>query len=291
MEFASFEKFRSSERGSFGKGPIAMLIAEDQVALAESLAHLRKLGFRSIFIVAPAGMTLPTPPEDSPVKHHVIRHPTRQPDTVTTLVSTLIDKTPGQWLHYCFNGEFLFFPFCEHRTVGDVTAFVMEERRYAILTFVIDLYAGDLDAHPNGVSLEAPLMDGSGYYASRRWDEEASEHVERQMDFFGGLRWRFEEHVAWTKRKIDRVGLFQAKPGLTLRADHTLSDEEMNTYQCEWHHSMTASICSFRVAKALRTNPGSRNEVVDFRWHRSEPFKWSSLQLMELGLMEPGQWF
>jgi hypothetical protein len=65
----------------------------------------------------------------------------------------------------------------------------------------------------------------------------------------------------------------------------------MNTYACPWHHSLTAAICSFRVAKALRTNPGSRHDIADFRWHRSTQFHWSSLQLMELGLMEPGQWF
>jgi hypothetical protein len=66
----------------------------------------------------------------------------------------------------------------------------------------------------------------------------------------------------------------------------------MNTYTCPWHHSMlTAAICSFRVAKALRTNPGSRYDIADFRWQKSERFNWSSLQLLELGLMEPGQWF
>ena len=80
-------------------------------------------------------------------------------------------------------------------------------------------------------------------------------------------------------------------PGLTLNDDHTLSDPEMNTYTCPWHHSMSATVCSFRVAKALRSNPGSRHDVDSFRWHKSTRFFWSSQQLMELGLMEPGQWF
>jgi hypothetical protein len=35
--------------------------------------------------------------------------------------------------------------------------------------------------------------------------------------------------VPWTRRRIDRIALFRAKPGLTLREDFTLSDEEMNT--------------------------------------------------------------
>ncbi len=132
-------------------------------------------------------------------------------------------------------------------------------------------------------------MDKSGYYALARW--RAGQALDRQMDFFGGLRWRFEEHVPFAKRRIDRVALFRAKPGLRLNADHTLSDDEMNTYACPWHHSPTAAIASFRTAKALRKNPGSRQAIRTFRWRNSEPFRWQSRQLLDLGLMEPGQWF
>ncbi|NBO21474.1 MAG: hypothetical protein EBU97_06040, partial [Rhodobacteraceae bacterium] len=76
-----------------------------------------------------------------------------------------------------------------------------------------------------------------------------------------------------------------------IRPDFTTSDEEYNTYACPWHNNLTAAVCSFRTAKALRTNPGSRHAVTDFLWHNSVRFSWSSQQLMDLGLMEPGQWF
>ena len=65
----------------------------------------------------------------------------------------------------------------------------------------------------------------------------------------------------------------------------------MNTYACPWHNNITAAVCSFRTAKALRSNPGSRFDIQNFRWHNSMPFEWQSQQLMDLGLMEPGQWF
>jgi len=55
---------------------------------------------------------------------------------------------------------------------------------------VVDLYAGDLDKAPNAVSLENAHMDKSGYYALARKDKD-NEFEERQLDFFGGLRWRF----------------------------------------------------------------------------------------------------
>ncbi len=56
-------------------------------------------------------------------------------------------------MYYCYNAEFLFFPFCETRSIAEMLAFHTEERRDAMLTYVIDLYAGDLNASPNAVSL------------------------------------------------------------------------------------------------------------------------------------------
>jgi hypothetical protein len=161
-----------------------------------------------------------------------------------------------------------------------------------MMTYVIDLYAGDLSVSPNGVSLTDTWFDRSGYYALTRTDEARNwEAKERQIEIYGGLRRRLEEHVAWEKRRIDRISLFRAKPGLRFQADFTLSDEEMNTYACAWHHNLTAAVGSFRAAKALCTNPGSRHAIQSFRWRNSESFSWSSKQLMTLGFIEPGQWF
>ena len=171
-------------------------------------------------------------------------------------------------------------------------AFHTEERRNAMLAYVIDLYAENLGTYPNAVSLDEAHLDRSGYYALARKDMANHGHPkERQLDFFGGLRWRYEEHVPANRRKIDRIPLFRAKKGLQLRDDHTFNDEEYNTYACPWHHNITASICSFRTAKALKSNPGSTFEIDTFKWHNSAPFEWHSRQLLDLGLMEPGQWF
>jgi len=289
MHFDSLTAFRA-DTSVFGKGPFTVLVCEDRTEVASTLDHLFRLGFRAVFLVAGQEVideVLPSR-EDKPI--HTIRERTRRPDVAQDVVNALIEKAPGEWLHYCYNGEYLFYPFCEDRTVGEMATWVMEERRSAILTFVIDLYAGDLNRFPDAVSLDTALFDSSGYYAETR-KREPDQVMERQLNFYGGLRWRFEEHVTASKRRIDRIALFQARPGLTLRGDHTLDDEELNTFECPWHHSLTGAICSFRVAKALRTNPGSRDDISDFRWHKSERFNWSSMQLMELGLMEPGQWF
>jgi hypothetical protein len=290
MQFETLSAFQA-DRTELGQGPFAVVICEDRAEVGSTLDHVFGLGFRAVFMVAAKDICDEAVATQTDRPLHVIHGSARRPGIAQDVVNALIDKAPGQWLHYCYNGEYLFYPFCEDRSVGELTAWVIEERRYAVLTFVIDLYAGDLNRFPDAVSLDTALFDSSGYYAETRKHEEDEAALDRQLDFYGGLRWRFEEHVTKSKRRIDRIGLFQARPGLRLRADHRLSDEEMNTYTCPWHHSLTGAICSFRVAKALRTNPGSRYDIADFRWQKSERFNWSSLQLLELGLMEPGQWF
>ena len=80
-----------------------------------------------------------------------------------------------------------------------------------MLCYVIDLYAGDLHQHKNAVSLEDAHMDKSGYYALARNDPDNHNHPkERQLDFFGGLRWRYEEHIpAPTPQYRPDIALFK----------------------------------------------------------------------------------
>ncbi len=271
------------------KGPLAMIFDEDGVELEGTLEHHLRLGFATIVVLTEQPSAISPDLAD---RVEVVPCETSRSNAVPTVVNRVTAAAPGRWMYYCFNAEYLFYPFCETRSVGEMLAFHTEERRDAMLTYVIDLYAGDLQAVPNAVATDQALMDRSGYYALEREDPENGYAAkDRQMDFYGGLRWRFEEHVPWNRRRIDRIALFKSKPDLQLRADHTFTDEEYNTYSCPWHHNLTAAICSFRAAKALKANPGSRDEISDFRWKKSVPFEWNSQQLLELGLIEPGQWF
>jgi hypothetical protein len=270
-------------------GPVAMVFAEDAVELDTTLRHHRHAGFRTVLLFAPPRFEIAADLHDR--VHRIDADPTAE-GFVPATVNAVIAAAPGQWLYYCYNAEYLFYPYCETRTVGEMLAFHTEERRDAMLTYVVDLYAGDLTRCPGAVSLDDAWLDRAGYYALARPDPANHGHPkERQLDFFGGLRWRHEEHVPAARRKIDRISLFRAKPGLQLRADHTFNDEEYNTYACPWHNNLTAAVASFRTAKALKRNPGSTYDIQSFRWHNSTPFEWHSRQLLDLGLMEPGQWF
>ncbi|WP_412506729.1 glycosyltransferase family 2 protein [Roseovarius sp. SYSU LYC5161] len=289
MQHPDLETYLSNPETALAKGPVALILVEDEVEIDSTVRHHLDAGFRKVLVLMPDGFDLA---DDIAPRVDRISHDLNRDASFEDTVNAVIAAAPGIWLYYCFNTEYLFYPFCETRTVGEMLTFHTEERREAMLTYVIDLYAGDLDACPGAVSLEDAYMDKSGYYALARHDPENHDHPkERQLDFYGGLRWRYEEHIPAKRRKIDRIALFRSKPDLALRPDHTFSDEEYNTYACPWHNNLTAAIVSFRTAKALKRNPGSRFDIHGFKWHNSTPFEWHSRQLLDLGLMEPGQWF
>ncbi|MEO8242650.1 MAG: hypothetical protein ABI832_10070 [bacterium] len=289
MNHTSLEAFLRDGRAILADGPIALVLAEDQVEVDTTLLHHLDLGFPHVILLADAGILLSEKLAD---RVHRVDYDTHADSAMITAVNEVIAAVPGIWIYYCYNTEYLFYPFSETRNVIEMLAFQSEERRDAVLSYVVDLYADDLERFPNAVSLETANLDRSGYYALGRPDPANHNHPrERQLDFFGGLRWRFEEHIPLPRRKIDRIAIFRAKPELELRPDFTFNDEEYNTYACPWHHNITTAVVSFRTAKALRTNAGSMFDIKTFRWHNSTPFEWHSQQLMDLGLMEPGQWF
>lgn len=285
MRFASLTDLTKSPLIKQAKGPVAIIMAEDGAELESTISHHLTHGFRLCLVFAPSELTVGDHPNTARIDYA-----TRELDAVVPAVNAVADALPeGTWLYYGYNAEYLYYPFIEHRTVGEMLDFHAGERRSAMLTYVVDLYAGDLGDADDAVSLRDAFLDRTGYYALDRYEGPARK--ERQIDVYGGLRWRFEEHVEPERRRIDRIALARTSRDAKLRPDHTWTNEELNTFACPWHHNLTAAIVSFRTAKALRTNPSSRYEIDSFRWYNSTPFEWSSQQLMDLGLMEPGQWF
>lgn len=289
MRHASLDALLDRKAGALREGPVAIVMAEDAVEVDGTLSHLLNSGFRDVILLAPEGIAVAPAHED---RVEIAIHDVFTEAALPVAMNAMMDRLAGAWVHCCYNAEYLFYPFRETRSIRELLAFHAEERRAAMLTCVIDLYAGDLVARPDAVAPVDAWLDTSSYYALPRKDPAKNwEPKERQVDVYGGLRWRFEEHVPWSSRRIDRVSVFRAAAGLKMAPDFTLSDEELNTYSCPWHHNLTAAVCSFRTAKALRSNPGSRDAIQTFRWQNSARFEWHSQQLMDLGMMEPGQWF
>ncbi len=282
MPHTELEQFLRQKAASL-PAPIAVILAEDNIELESTVRHHRNLGFPTIIVVGEVA--------ELPLAEGLHTLPARL-DTINDSVSVLnmvIKANPGKWIAYAFNAEYLFFPHCETRSIRDAVAFMEEERRTSVFTYAIDLYPQDLSAHRAGVDLGSAHFDRSGYYGLEHHD--GPDVQERQFDIFGGLRWRFEEHIPWDRRRIDRVSLFKAEAGLEIGADLRLNNPEMNTISCEWHNNMTMAVLSFRVAKVLMHNPGSADAIDSFTWGGSRKFDWTSQQLLELGFMETGQWF
>lgn len=289
MNYVSLDDFVSHGAANIGPGPVGILLMEDLTETNSTIRHHQKLGFTNIIVLGPDSMEIAPELRE---QIHIVTYQLFNSGATENAINRMIEAFTERWIYYCYNGEYLFFPFCESRSIREVITFAAEERRDSILTYVIDLYAPDLDENPNGVSVENAHLDQSGYYSAARGDPKNNFYPkERQLDMFGGIRWRFEEHIPEERRRIDRIGIFKAKKGLVLLEGSVFNDEEYNTFACPWHNNLTAAICSFRTAKALRTNPGSAYEIDNFYWYNSRKFEWHSQQLMDLGLMEPGQWF
>lgn len=287
MVFGTLKEFLVWFKRDKTKGPFALIFVEDDIEVAATIAHAQTKGFAQVIVFGDADQVKSSIAQNNTI---VVNAEFLTQTDVTKIINKTIACKPAAWFHYCFNAEFLFFPFSNSRSVPEFIQFCEEERRYSILSFVIDLYSNNLENHPNGVDMASAYFDTLGYYGTGR-QLPNGDYLDRQQDFHGGLRSRFEEFVPKNKRKIDRVSLFKSKPNLQLRDDHTFNDEEYNTYGCKWHNSPTSTIASFRAAKALRRNPASAFKINNFMWHGSQQFKWDAEQLMKTGLMEPGQWF
>jgi hypothetical protein len=287
MHYPSLSALIADKSRALSQGPVCLILIEDATAVDSTLRHHAALGFGALVVFCAPDTALPDV-KDAPL--HRVDHDVMQPHALEQIVNTVSAAMPGLWLYYCFNAEYLFFPFSEDRSIRELLNFVTEERRDSVMCHVVDLYARDLTVHPDAVDLEDAWFDAAGYFATARQDA-TGVPLDRQVDVFGGLRWRFEEHVAPDRRRLDRVALFRAARKLVMGADRLFSDAEYNTYACPWHHSATAAVCSFRAAKALRRNPGSRHAIDTFHRSKSVRFSWQAQQLLDLGMMEPGQWF
>jgi len=269
-------------KGASLPAPIAVILAEDDIELAGTIQHHTDMGFGTILVIGDVA-------EISVEGVHLFPAQLNRLEDSIDALNKIIKACAGKWIYYGFNAEYLYFPYCETRTITDAITFMEEERRTAVFSYAIDLYAANLSDHGNGVDITTAHLDRNGYYGQDRFV--GGEVVIRQPEIFGGLRWRYEEHIPWEKRRIDRISLFKATPDLEIGPDLRLNDAEMNTIACEWHNNMTIAVMSFRVAKTLMHNPGSADNINGFHWGGSRKFEWNSTQLMELGFMEPGQWF
>lgn len=288
MTFDDIQALADALPRTAGTGPVALIFAEEEVEVEGTILHHLRLGFDRVVLLVP-----PRFAPARPLPERVIRGGWRidGADAVPRAINALMPRLAGCWVYWGYNAEYLFYPFCDTRPVGDLLAFHDGERRDAMRTTVVDLYAADSDAYPDGVAPADALFDATGYHMLDRRDPITGTPLERRDEIRGGLRRRFGEYVPPDRADLGRTGLFRAARDLRMGGDFRFSDPEYDTISCPWHRNVTAAVASFRAAKALCTNPASRTVASRLVWEGSAPFDWTADQLIDHGLMEPGQWF
>ena len=128
MRHGSLESFLVDGVGVLARGPVALLLIEDAVELGSTLRHALDAGFRAV--VAFGDPAIPLPREADDPRVHAVGHDMRAEGAWLAAVNGAIAMAPpGTWLSYFHNAEYLFYPFCEHRSIGEMCTFATEERR------------------------------------------------------------------------------------------------------------------------------------------------------------------
>ena len=106
----TLESFLARHRRSPPPGPIAVIFAEDGVALTGTLRHHLRAGSASVLLICHAAPDLPPDlrPESCPALH-LLRADLFAPDVLTNTMNRLIAAFSGSWFYYGYNAEYLFY--------------------------------------------------------------------------------------------------------------------------------------------------------------------------------------
>ena len=274
------------------KRAAALILNEDGVGLSETAAHLKSLGFTKIVVASYPNIQAPRHPDYEVIHLAAYPEPAR-------LLESVIANLNGQWLHFCFTGEFLFYPYAETRTIDDFCEFLAEERRDSAQTTVVDLYFPELTDAMTNSDITNSYFDIAPYYSKPVPISEELLELEKQelidispaISVYGGLRWRLAEYFPQDRQCLNRAALIKCQPAVTLNDDLSFADMTLASYKCPWHHSPTTAQLSFRAAKYLQASPAARNAAPSLKWSQSVKCQGKSAQLIDYGFFEYGQWF
>ncbi len=271
---ASFAK----KRTDLPAGVVTVLLCESALHLDATAAHAVRQGTSAIIALGRAAAAL----GDQGVP--LIRIAEEPGDrNIPDLIPALMDALDGRWVLWLWNGEFFHYPFCETRTLGDLAEFLDSERRKQIYTYTLDLYADPMPSPEAQLSDSNMHFDRIGYYAFPDQDQ--------TLKVYGALGWRFEEIAPRWMRQIGRASLVRAERGMAMTEDLHFTDPAFSSVSCPWHRSPTAAMMSLRSARRITAHPAFAAQRDSLIWHGSVPFEWTSRQLLDLGMIEPGQWF
>ena len=275
MRFKTAAEFATSD-AALPKGVAGILLCDSSL---HAMASARRLVRQGVDLLVVVGAELPDDPGCEVMTVDEYATDLTAPDLLTTLIRRL----PGHWVIWLWNGEFFVFPFGENREIGDLTDFLTDERRRGLYCYNLDLYAHDLPGPQQAPELSDLNIDRIGYHAFPRDNQ--------QLRVYGGLGWRFQELLPDHLRQIGRTSLFLSQPELRMGGEFFIEDNEIASVSCPWHRNPTGAIMSLRRARRIMAHPEFPPLRERLFWQGTTRFEWTSAQLLDLGLIEPGQWF
>ncbi len=243
------------------RGPVGLVLVQDDVGVAEGFAHLDATGVPVRIALGEAALVA------GPATHHA-PFDVHRPGALAAAANALSRALPGTWILPLWNGERLVWPYMATRPLPALLSFLEEERRATL----------------GGVVLDSYRDGGTG------WQIDAMGYSQVEGAIHGGLRDRLGAPCPAAGRRLDRPLAVCGGRGVRWQADGRLTDPELNRLHSAWHCSPVAALISPRVWAWLRSRPAQLGPCVPLLWPGSMPFGGTSRELWELGMIAPGQW-
>ncbi|MGG7567028.1 hypothetical protein ACQ5SO_12815 [Rhodovulum sp. DZ06] len=286
-------------------GPVAALLCDGALMAAASARWALRLGAAALVVIGPdaALRRAAAAAQDLGLSPAALVPVPAGPvgrDAAPAWLAALAPALDGRWVLPLFNGEFPVFPWCESRGLADLAAFQEGERRRGVGGWVVDMHAPGLAAaaeadDPDWAPPGRALYDLGGCFAltgaPEPWEAEGAGPVPPEAPrLYGGVGWRFQERFARPPR-LDRTAFFRAFAGMTPDETFRLGDPKADGLSGAWHRSPTMAVMSFRTARALLAQPEMAENPPELGWSGARSWGWSSGELLDAGVIEPGQWF
>ena len=286
MQTESFDTFDMGRDLADSKGAVAFLFVDDDHWLCETIDHLDHLGFARIYA---CGSAIAGFSHDCK-KLIWLETPQMRNKVAVDILNSKMAELAGRWVYYCFNGEFLHFPFDETRKIDDFTAFLAEERRVTALSTKIDIYPATEISDLKKLEFGQCWLDRVGYYSNVGRDQHNNK-IDNALNIQGGFRWRLSEYMPSDSQTLNRNSIFLAQQKLEMLHDFRFASRDYETAHANWHRSPTTVTASIRAYKYLRDHNKAEDIIGKLKYRGSAPYQKRARQFMELGFMEPGQWF
>ncbi|MEM7188461.1 MAG: hypothetical protein AAF439_02510 [Pseudomonadota bacterium] len=267
----------ASARAALPAGVVAVLLCESARHVQASAERLAEQGAAAIIYVGREEVC----DLEGPAEIAIAERP--RTDRYRKQLNALFDALDGRWVLWLWNAEFFVFPYCETRSLAEMTGFLQDERRRVLFSYALDLYGTRLPAAKDDPRQTGLCFDRIGYHAFPKPGQ--------QLRVYGGLGWRFEELAPRGMQQIGRSCLIRAQRGQHLNREMLFGDDDYDSVSCKWHNSPTGAVMTLRRSSRIMAHENFPAASDRLMWQGTTAWDWSSQQLLELGMIEPGQWF